>query len=190
MVNRKTQKRTKSRRGGAGNFIPAVRIENFSRVDWDRMMELANKAKTRTSQEEAEYYKFVCPSTLGFENSADGCKNMKEKIRKQQAQEKQDTSRKEYNDQQERKRLEQEEIRQKEIRQQIDLRAKEYEQFKPKEQVEQNRNIDDDLPPLAPLQIIGRGGKRRTNKRNTNKRNTNKRRTNKRNTNKRNTKKR
>ena len=183
MVNRKTQKRTKSRRGGAGNFIPAVRIENFSRVDWDRMMELANKAKTRTSQEEAEYYKFVCPSTLGFENSADGCKNMKEKIRKQQAQEKQDTSRKEYNDQQERK-------RQKEIRQQIDLRAKEYEQFKPKEQVEQNSNIDDDLPPLAPLQIIGRGGKRRTNKRNTNKRNTNKRRTNKRNTNKRNTKKR
>ena len=190
MVNRKTQKRTKSRRGGAGNFIPAVRIENFSRVDWDRMMELANKAKTRTSQEEAEYYKFVCPSTLGFENSADGCKNMKDKIRKQQAQEKQDTSRKEYNDQQERKRLEQEEIRQKEIRQQIDLRAKEYEQFKPKEQVEQNSNIDDDLPPLAPLQIIGRGGKRRTNKRNTNKRNTNKRNTNKRNTKKRNTKKR
>ena len=188
MVNRKTQKRTKSRRGGAGNFIPAVRIENFSRVDWDRMMELANKAKTRTSQEEAEYYKFVCPSTLKFENSADGCKNMKEKIRKQQAQEKQDTSRKEYNDQQERKRLEQEEIRQKEIRQQIDLRAKEYEQFKPKEQVEQveqNNNIDDDLPPLAPLQIIGRGGKR-----NINKRRTNKRRTNKRNTNKRNTKKR
>jgi hypothetical protein len=177
MVNRKTQKRAKSRsKRGAGNFIPAVRKENFSSADWEKMMKLANKATTRTSQEEAEYYKFVCPSTLGFENSADGCKNMKEKIRKQQAQEKP----KNYAEEQERKRQEQEQIRQKEIRQQIDLRAKEYEQFKPKEQVKQNSNIDDDLPPLAPLQIIGRGGKRRTNKRSTNKRRTNKRNTKKR----------
>jgi len=89
---------------------------------------------------------------------------------------------KNYAEEQERKRQEQEQIRQKEIRQQIDLRAKEYEQFKPKEQI---RNIDDDLPQLAPLQIIGRGGKRRTHKRRTNKRRTNKRRTHKRNTKKR-----
>jgi hypothetical protein len=82
---------------------------------------------------------------------------------------------KNYAEEQERKRQEQEEIRQKEIRRQIDLKAKEYEQFKAKEQVEQNSNIDDDLPPLAPLQIIGRGGKRRTNKRRTNKRDTKKR---------------